>query len=67
MLMRQAWNSGEPVANGKNWRVCKFGTPIGAVNGKETRYVRIENSSGTIHGHPISESEYFKLLRGRNH
>lgn len=31
--------------------------------GKETRYIRIENSANTIHGYPISESEYFKLLR----
>lgn len=60
---RAAWESGTPVTNGKNWRVNKFDTTIGAVNGKETVYVRIENSSNTIHGHPISETEYDKLLK----
>ena len=60
---RASWDSGTPVTNGKNWRVNKYDTTIGAVNGKETIYVRIENSSKTIHGHPISKSEYNKLLK----
>ncbi len=60
---RTAWDSGTPVTNGKNWRVNKYEHTIGAVNGKETVYVRIENSAGTIHGHPISEHEYNKLLK----
>ena len=60
---RTAWETGTPVTNGKNWRVNKYDTVIGAVNGKETIYVRIENSSNTIHGHPISEAEYYKLLK----
>ncbi|MBR6149646.1 MAG: hypothetical protein IKQ25_00040 [Lachnospiraceae bacterium] len=60
---RAAWEAGTPVTNGKNWRVNKFETTIGAVNGRETVYVRIENSSNTIHGHPISEAEYYKLLK----
>lgn len=33
-----------------------------ATGGKEIRYIRIENSANTIHGHPNTESEYFKLL-----
>ncbi len=60
---RAAWESGTPVTNGKNWRVNKYDTTIDAVNGKETVYVRIENRSNIIHGHPISESEYNKLLK----
>ncbi len=60
---RSAWESGTPVTNGKNWRVKKYDKTIAAVNGKETIYVRIEKSSNTIHGHPISESEYNKLLK----
>ena len=47
----------------KNWKVKAYDRIIGATNGKETRYVRIENSVGTIHGHPITESEYLKLLK----
>lgn len=60
---REAWNTGIPVANGKNWRVKKYNYIIGATEGKETKYVRIENSSNTIHGHPITEVEYNKLTR----
>ncbi len=60
---REAWNSGIPVTNGKNWKVKKYDYIIGASNGKETQYVRIENSGGTNHGHPITEAEYKKLLR----
>lgn len=41
----------------------KYDEIIGATGGKETQYVRIENSANTIHGHPISESEYLKLLK----
>lgn len=60
---REAWNSGTKVTNGKNWKVKAYDRVIGASNGKETSYIRIENSAGTIHGHPITEAEYFKLLR----
>ena len=34
-----------------------------ATGGKEIRYIRIENSANTIHGHPNTESKHFKLLR----
>ena len=61
---REAWASGIPVTNGKNWKVYKCDSVVGAVNGQETIYVRIENSANTIHGHPISENEYIKLLSG---
>ena len=60
---REAWKTGFPVTNGKNWRVKAYDYIIGATGGKETRYVRIENSANTIHGHPISESEYLKLIK----
>ena len=60
---REAWEIGTPVTNGKNWKVKKYDEIIGATGGKETQYVRIENSANTIHGHPISESEYLKLLK----
>ena len=51
------------MTNGKNWKVQRYDDIIGATNGKETQFGRIENSANTIHGHPISESEYFKLLK----
>ncbi len=60
---RSAWESGTPVTNGKNWRVNKYDKVIGAVDGKETVYVRIEKSANTIHGHPISKAEYNKLMK----
>lgn len=47
----------------KNWKVKAYDTIIGASNGKETNYIIIENSANTIHGHPITESEYLKLLK----
>ena len=59
---REAWRTGRPVSNGKNWKVKKYNSIIGAVDGHETQFVRIENSGGVIHGHPISESEYLKLI-----
>ena len=60
---REAWETGTPVTNGKNWKVKKYNDIIGATGGKETQYIRIENSANTIHGHPISKSEYLKLLK----
>ena len=62
-LEMNAWKTGTPVTNGKPWVVKKFDHIIGASEGKETVYVRIEISAGTIHGHPISLSEYSKLTR----
>ena len=60
---REAWETGTPVTNGKNWKVKKYNDIIGATGGKETQYIRIENSANIIHGHPIFESEYLKLLK----
>ena len=40
----------------------KYDYVIGACSGRETQFVRIEMTSGTIHGHPITENEYLKLL-----
>jgi len=59
---REAWETGTNVVNGKNWRVKEFDNIIGASGGKETRYIRIENSNGTIHGHPITGKEFKKLI-----
>ena len=58
-----AWETGTPVTNGKTWKVKEYDEIIGACSGKETRYVRIEYSGGVIHGHPITEREYKKLIK----
>ncbi|WP_394527575.1 RHS repeat-associated core domain-containing protein [Lacrimispora sp. JR3] len=58
---RDAWKTGTPTTNGKNWKTKVYERVIGASEGKETTYIRIENSANTIHGHPISKSEYNKL------
>ncbi|WP_097007033.1 hypothetical protein [Lacrimispora amygdalina] len=58
---RDAWKTGTPTTNGKNWKTKAYDSVIGASEGKETTYIRIENSANTIHGHPISKNEYNKL------
>ena len=40
-----------------------FEHEIGASEGKSSRWMRVEESGGTIHGHPISEAEYRKLTK----
>ena len=62
-LERMVWKNGTDVTNGKTWKVMEFDEVIGASLGKETKYMRVEFSSGTIHGHPITKSEYNKLLK----
>jgi len=36
---------------------------VGAKNGIETPYVRVEISADTIHGHPITSTEYTQLTK----
>lgn len=62
-IERQIWAEGIPVTNGKPWKVQEFDYTIGASNGKETSYMRVEESAGVIHGHPITKEEYKKLLK----
>ncbi len=62
-LERKVWHEGTQVTNGKNWKIMEFDDVIGASGGKETKYIRVEESSGTIHGHPITEDEYKKLIK----
>lgn len=57
------WENGKEVTNGKNWKVMEFNEIIGASEGKTTKYVRVEMSADTIHGHPISEREFKKLTK----
>ncbi|MBD2871222.1 RHS repeat domain-containing protein [Paenibacillus arenilitoris] len=60
---RFVWANGTPVTNGKDWKVFKFDQVVGASDGKETQYIRVEHSGGTIHGHPITVAEYKKLTK----
>lgn len=46
-----------------NGKVFKYHEVVGAKSGKETCYMRVECSANTIHGHPISEAEYIKLIK----
>ncbi|WP_173219403.1 hypothetical protein [Kroppenstedtia pulmonis] len=47
--MKWIWGRKEQESNNK---------PIGASEGKEAYYIRIEYSGGSIHGHPINEEEF---------
>jgi Domain of unknown function (DUF4157) len=62
-LERKVFAEGKKVTNGKNWRVMEFPNEIGASEGKSVRWMRVEESANTIHGHPITHEEYLKLLR----
>jgi Domain of unknown function (DUF4157) len=62
-LERSVWAGGRKVTNGKSWKVQEFPNVIGASEGKASRWMRVEESAGTIHGHPISEAEFLKLTR----
>ncbi|WP_248805111.1 RHS repeat domain-containing protein, partial [Pseudomonas sp. MWU13-2100] len=62
-LERYAFKNGQDVNNGKPWKVIDMGETIGANDGKETRYMRVELSANTIHGHPISEESFKKLTK----
>jgi len=62
-LERHAFANGQDVNNGKPWKVIDMGKTIGANDGKETQYMRVELSANTIHGHPISEESFRKLTK----
>jgi len=65
-LERFAWKTGTSVTldkPNKIWKIKKLDYICGAYDGKETPYMRVEFCSGFIHGHPITEAEYIKLLK----
>jgi len=60
-LEMEAWQTGQPAigsTHSRSYKIKKYNTPIGASEGKESRWVKVECSGGTLHGHPISELEY---------
>mgnify|MGYP000374435580 CR=1 FL=1 len=60
-LERSVWKTGTPVTTERTWKVAEFTDEIEASGGKSSRWVRVEESAGTIHGHLISEMEDRKL------
>ncbi|MFP1814032.1 RHS repeat-associated core domain-containing protein, partial [Lonsdalea quercina] len=62
-LERSVYKNGQPVTNGKSWKVQDMGEVIGASEGKPSQWIRVEESGGTIHGHPISQREYQRLIK----
>jgi Domain of unknown function (DUF4157) len=60
-LERSVWANGKKVTNGKSWKVMDLGREIGASEGKSSRWMRVEYSAETIHGHPISQAEFLRL------
>ncbi|WP_434604520.1 RHS repeat protein [Pseudomonas sp. Z4-7] len=62
-LERYVFANGQNVNNGKPWKVMDLGRTVGANNGKETRFMRVELSARTIHGHPISKESFKKYTK----
>ena len=62
-LERDVWAVGVPASNGKPWKVAEFTGEIGASGGKSSSWVRVEESGGVIHGHPITQQEFQKLTK----
>ncbi|MBP2194595.1 RHS repeat-associated protein [Pantoea cypripedii] len=62
-LERSVYKNGQSVTNGKSWKVKEMDEVIGASEGKESRWLRVEKSGGTIHGHPISLNEFSRLIK----
>jgi hypothetical protein len=62
-LERSVFNLGTTTTNGKSWKVQDMTKVIGASEGKVSQWIRVELSSNTIHGHPISYAEFLRLLK----
>ncbi|MEL6544927.1 MAG: hypothetical protein AAFQ82_09895, partial [Myxococcota bacterium] len=62
-LERMVHAKGTRTTNGRPWKVMEFAEEIGANSGKRSRWVRVEESGGSIHGHPITHEQYLKLLK----
>jgi hypothetical protein len=66
-LEMTAWSTGTKInaGAGKNsvWKVFKAPDIIGANDGKETEYMRVECSQGVIHGHPISKTTHDSYIK----
>ena len=63
-LERYVWKQGTPCTNKPAEKIMEFDDVIGASNGEETSCVKVEYGlDNTVHGHPITATEYKKLLK----
>lgn len=66
-LTLKAWESGENVTNGKDWKVFMADIKIGGYKGKETEYMRVERTiignEELLHSHPIDKGQFDKLTK----
>ena len=68
-----AWKSKKAIVvegekKGSIYKVFKDDRVIGASEGQDTKYIRLEksrNPQGTLHGHPITESQAKDYLNGK--
>ncbi|WP_181259198.1 RHS repeat domain-containing protein [Pseudoduganella armeniaca] len=66
-LEMAAWDTGTPARGStvnRGYKVKSYDYVIGASEGKESRWLKIECSAGVVHGHPITEAEY-RMRGGR--
>lgn len=63
-LELEALQKGKFVNNGKAWKVFDAGNIVGAKDGIQTQYIRVEISpDGTFHSHHITPQEYKKYTK----
>ena len=60
-----AWKKGVPTTKNPLYKVVDHPEVIGAKYGRDVRWQRLEydETSNTVHGHPITYEEYLKYLR----
>jgi len=64
-LERQVAERGICVRSAKpatDYKIMEFVEPIGASEGKSSRWVMVQQTSGEFHGRPIAEHEYRRRL-----
>ena len=64
-LIKEAWDNGTAVNNGKPWKVYESSDIVGAASGKETKYMRVEMTPSTkeVHASPITKRDYDKYTK----
>ena len=62
LLERYVYQNGTKVENGAT-TLMEFDHVIGASVGQQVRWMLVERSSGTIHGRPITQDLFRKLLK----
>ncbi len=64
-LIKEAWDNGTAVNNGKPWKVYESSDVVGAAAGKETKYMRVEMTPSTkeVHASPITKRDYEKYTK----